>query len=324
MINRTCIKTKTTTQGDKVVKIKIYQYHYSDSKKVPDKDTLERIYKLHIPPGWKNVEVSRDPTDYLQVSGIDESGKTQYIYHPLWVTLSKVQKFNRLGTFIDKLPLLMNSIKYKLNNYNKNSLGDYEFLLALVFRILYKTYSRIGNECYAEENNTYGLTTLLKSHLKFKGTHTIILNYIGKRSVVQNLEFDDPLVYKILKDLIKLPGPKLFKTTSGIVVRSLDMNYYLKEKMGENFTVKDFRTYASNKLFIDILSKKEIPLNNEKHLQKNIRDTYIEVAEYLGHTATISKKSYVMDLIPETYLKDPKKFITKDTNKLFKKILDET
>lgn len=317
MISRICIKKEN--------KIKIYQYNHSDSKKVSDEDTLERIYKLHIPPGWKNVEVSNNPTDYLQVSGIDESGKTQYIYHPLWITLSKVQKFNRLGTFIDKLPLLINSIKYKLNNYNKNSLNDYEFLLALVFRILYKTYSRIGNECYAEENNTYGLTTLLKSHLKFKGTQTIILNYVGKRNVVQNLEFDDPLVYKILKDLVKLPGPKLFKTTNGIVVKSLDMNYYLKEKMGENFTVKDFRTYASNKLFIDILSKKEIPrLDAEKHLQKNIRDTYNEVAEYLGHTAMISKKSYVMELIPETYLKDPKKFITKDTNKLFKKILDET
>lgn len=312
MINRNLYKVENDT--------KIYKYYYSDSKKcVSDKDTLERIRKLRIPPAWKDVQVSKDPTDYLQVSGIDESGKTQYIYHPLWITLSKVQKFNRLRTFVDKLPLLIHSIKYKLSKYNKHSLDDYEFLLALVFRILYKTYSRIGNECYAEENNTYGLTTLLKTHLKFKENDTITLTYAGKRNIIQNLEFRDPLVYKILKDLIKLPGPKLFKTTNGIVVRSLDMNYYLKEKMGENFTVKDFRTYASNKLFIDILSKKNINSN----LQQNVKETYKDVAEYLGHTASISKKSYVMDIIPEMYLKDPKKFMTKDTNKLFKIILEE-
>jgi len=275
------------------------------SRLVTSKDVLERIRKLHIPPNWKNVKISSDNTSYLQATGEDIKGKIQYIYHPIWVELSKIQKYNKLSLFSKKLPLLTKHVSKKLAH--SINFSDKEYIIALLFRILTKTHSRIGNDCYSEENNTYGLTTLLKKHLNISAD-TITLAFVGKKNVKQQLIFTDHLCAQILRELRKLPGDRLFKTSDNIPIKSLDMNEYLKHIMGEDFTCKDFRTWASNDLFLKILNTKEIPISLTQ-AKKIINTCYDEVAMELGHTRAISRSSYVMPIISQMYMKDPHGFL---------------
>jgi len=284
-------------------------YYYDDNRIVTNKDILERIKQLHIPPNWIDVKISVSDIDYLQVTGKNNiennKNKTQYIYHPVWIELSKIEKYQRLKLFIKKLPILVKHINQKLQE--PINLNDKNYIIALIFRILTKTHSRIGNDCYAEENHTYGLTTLLKKHLSIN-KDTITLSFVGKKSIKQELIFTDKLCAIVLKELKKIPGERLFKTQDQQFIRSIDMNEYLKAIMGEDFTVKDFRTYASNDLFIKILCTKELPTSNTQ-AKKIINQCYDEVAIKLGHTRAISRTSYVMPIISEHYLKDPIAFI---------------
>jgi len=289
------------------IKNKKFMY-FLNNKQIFDQNTLERIRKLHIPPAWIDIKISISDTDYLQVTGNDNNKKhnrTQYIYHPLFVELSKIEKYDRLILFTKKLPLLIKYINKKL--LGPINLNDKEYIIALIFRILDKTHSRIGNDCYAEENNTYGLTTLLKKHMTITGDK-ITFAFLGKKSVKQELVFTDQLTSNILKELRKIPGDRLFKTHDQVFIRSNDMNDYLKNIMGEDFTCKDFRTYSSNDLFLKILCSKELPVGITQ-TKRTINQCYDEVAEELGHTRAISRSSYVMPIISEHYMKDPVKFI---------------
>ena len=286
------------------IKNKTFIY-YLGSKQVTNKDTLERISKLHIPPKWTSVRVSSSDTDYLQATGEDSKGRVQYIYHPIFVELGKIEKYDRMKLFASKLPVLIKHVSKKLTS--RMNLSDREYIIALIFRILTKTHSRIGNDCYSKENHTYGLTTLLKKHLSISGD-TITLAFVGKKNVKQQLVFTDKLSAHVLRELRKIPGDRLFKTLDGTPIRSVDMNDYLKSIIGEDFTCKDFRTYASNELFLQKLYTKEIPTSMTQ-AKKILNTCYDEVAQELGHTRAISRASYVMPCISQSYLEDPAKFI---------------
>lgn len=290
--------------------------YYQNSKRIINKDTLERIKKLHIPPKWINVKISNNPEDYLQVTGHDSKGRTQYIYHPLWNALVKVEKYQRMKQFMEKLPSFLGRINKKLNE--RIQLNDKEYIIALLFRIMNKTYSRVGNDYYADTNKTYGLTTLLKKHVTISND-IITFNFIGKKNIRQLFRFNDKLISLALKELQKIPGDRLFKTTNGEYIRSTDMNEYIKLIMGGDFSVKDFRTYASNNLFLNLLLSKEIP-TSVTAAKKLINNCYDEVAKRLGHTRNISRSSYVMPIIAEQYLENPVKF--KNNKPSLKKILE--
>lgn len=298
---------------------KDFFYYSKNNTRIIDKDTIERINKLHIPPNWTNVEISESNLSHLQATGKDDKGRTQYIYHPVWVMLAKTEKYSRLGLFVKKLPSLTRKINKNLSG--KIMLNNKEYVISLMFRILYKTHSRVGNDCYADENKTYGLTTLLKKHLKIKN-ETIYFSFIGKKGVKQNLSFKDRTVSNILKELCKIPGNRLFKTTNKEYIRSTDMNTYLKKTIGGDFTCKDFRTYASNILFLKYLCKKELPKTKTK-LKQNLKETYDEVAQKLGHTRAISKQSYVIPLIEEKYMENPKPFVNGKPDKLMNMVLKD-
>ncbi len=305
------------TRKKNVKNIKRFTY-YRNGKKIIDKPTLERIDRLHIPPMWDNVLVSENITDYLQATGKDEKGRTQYIYHPVWVELSKVEKYARLARFNKLLPQLTKQINQKLSGSVDTS--SREYLIALVFRILSNTHARIGNECYADENNTYGLTTLTKNHMKIYSNGNIKFSFIGKKGVSQNLNFRDTVCLKALKEFSKIPGERLFQTTDQQPLKAIEMNEYLKNKMGEDFTCKDFRTHGSNVLFLKILCKQEAPtsITGSKRILNKVYD---EVAEQLGHTRAISKKSYVMPMIGERFLENPGYFLGKDPKRILKEML---
>jgi DNA topoisomerase-1 len=275
------------------------------NKQITDTNTLERIRKLHIPPNWTNINISTRDTDYLQVTGNDTKGRTQYIYHPVWVELAKIEKYERMKLFTTKVEIIKKRINGILSK--KMDLTSKEYIIALLFRIMLLTHSRVGNDQYAEENNTYGLTTLLKKHVKINGSN-VILSFLGKKSIKQELKFIDPVSARILTELIKIPGPRLFKTKFEEHIRSLDMNNYLHEITGVEITCKDFRTYSSNNLFIKILCSKPIPIT-QSEIKRTINQCYDEVAEYLGHTRAVSKSSYVMPIIAENYARSPQLFV---------------
>ncbi len=281
--------------------------YYHNNKQMINKNNLIRINKLCIPPKWTNVNISESEIDHVQVIGSDNKNRNQYIYHPIWITLSKIDKFNRLKLFAKKLPLLMKVVNRKIHG-NMN-LNDKEYIISLIFRILNKTHSRIGNDYFAEENNTYGLTTLLKKHLILKNDE-INISFVGKKNIKQQFIFIDKLSSSILEKLRKIPGDRLFKTIDQESVTSNDINNYLKNIMGNDFTAKDFRTYAANELFLNFILQKEIP-TSPSQCKKIINECYDEVAKKLGNSRSICKSSYVMPIISEKYTENPIKFVSK-------------
>ncbi len=280
-----------------------FSYYDPEGNVIRNSKIIERIKRLCIPPQWKNVTISSSETEHLQAVGVDNKGRVQYIYHPMWTHLAKDGKYKRMGLFAEKM-----------GEFNRRLREDTS-LLSTMFRIIQKSYIRIGNECYAKENGTHGLCTLEKKHVTVNGDK-VCFSFIGKKGIQHNLSFTDSRCANVIKHLLKLPGgPRLFKTDTLRLVTSQDLNGYLQATMGKEFTCKDFRTYASNLLFLDSLVK--IPPSEKiTERRKTLRDIFIKTAEKLGHTNTISKKSYVMPVISERYLTNPDFFYHKNPREL--------
>ena len=284
----------------KIKDVPVFGFRNSNNK--CNKNEITRIKKLCIPPVWKNVCISNSELSHLQATGIDEKGRMQYIYHPMWVFLTSSTKFERMGKFSKKIGLLENKIKKDIQTLEP---------IAIMFRILQKTHIRVGNDCYAKDNNTYGLTSLEKRHVKITGC-IINLSFVGKKSVAQSVNFTDPYCLQFLKNKLKVIGNKerIFEISPS------SLNLYLQNVTGGDFTCKDFRTYASNILFLKILCRFDVPTTKSETL-KNLKSTYDQVADKLGHSRAISKKSYVMSVLQEQYLLNPKQFSNKNPKSLF-------
>lgn len=284
------------------------KFNYQKNGKVVCCEDYQRILKLCIPPNWKDVHISNNPISHLQVIGKDSKGRQQYIYHPMWIFLTSSDKYIRMGKFSRKIGLFEKKIKKDLFTANK--------IYSILFIILKNTHIRVGNECYAKENKTYGLVTLEKRHIKLKGSN-IHLDFVGKKGVKQSLHFRDINCYNFFKNTLSSlkSDDRVFPNISGISV-----NRYLQETMGKEFTCKDFRTYASNILFLKYLCSLPEP-NTQKEIKINLKNTYDKVAYKLGHTRAVSKNSYIMKLIPEQYIVNPKQFVNKPPRSIFSKLL---
>ena len=305
MIDRICIKKVK----DKQTIYYKYTFKYMNgTSEVTNPEFLNRIKKLVIPPQWTSVKITEDPTDYLQVSGLDKNGKTQYIYHPLFISLTDQEKYIRLKHFSQKIYLLFDRLKTIKRNFN-----DKNFIICIMFRLLEKTHIRIGNECYVtEERPTYGLTTLEKKHLTINGSD-ITLDFIGKKNIRNKVNIHSSSLSRDLLKIKEIQGSRLFKTIDGQVIKSSDMNSFLCESIGsQEFSCKDFRTYASNILFIKYLSNfknKELnPENTSKEIEQNIKTVFKDVSALLNHSEAISKTSYVLPDILDKYRENPSYF----------------
>lgn len=290
------------------------KFKYLINGKLPvSKEDMERIQKLRIPPNWSNVKITTNPNSHLQVTGLDNKNRTQYIYHPMWVKLADYQKYKRMEDFSKCVSKFETKIKQDTLSPSPKTKQ-----LAMIFIILKNTHIRVGNECYAKENNTYGLVTLEKRHIKLKPKDTIQLSFVGKKSVKQELSFRNKIVYNYLKENLKnkYSRDRVFSTSGA------EVNNYLKAVMGGDFTCKDFRTYASNLLFLKYICNLPIP-ETQRETKKNLKDIYDKVADKLGHTRAISKKSYVMPIISEKYLEQPDYFFGKNPKSVFKSIFKE-
>ena len=300
-----------------------FEYFHISTNKSISKSDLDRIIKLKIPPKWDNVWISNDPKSDIQVVGIDEKGRKQYKYHELHIKEAEKSKFLNLIDFIKALPILNNIIaKHKnLPVYDKKR------VIATMLILVKKLHIRVGKEQYARENKSYGISSLKKTHVKINGD-LVQMNFKGKSNQRLNYTIRDNDIKNHIQMLLKLDGEKLFQyidldeTIKKIAYT--DLNEYIQEYMGKNFSVKDFRTYAANYHFVENIideTKKRSP-KNPKIIKKNLFNALKKTAHYLRHTKAISKKSYVMNFCIEMYQNNPQYFIEKQDNNIDDILLD--
>ena len=260
-------------------------YYFKNKRNVTDLKILNRLSKFVVPPAWKNVWYASNPKCHIQVYGTDVGNKKQYILSEKWVKNSRSEKFNRMKKFIKDL----NSFKKKIKL--KSILLNRETLIHLLFNLLIDLHIRVGNEIYVP--NSYGLTTLRQKHLKNNQ-----LKFIGKSNIEHIIDIPPeyiPWFQKLQNVRSKVTFGKnspLFHYTEGGngIISSEELNVYLKENMGKEYTCKDFRTYSANMLFIkSFLKNCKSNLIQKKIVLKSIDES----AKQLGHTRSICRKSYI-------------------------------
>ena len=212
-------------------------YKNENGKIIRDKQILERINKLVIPPAWENVWISPYENGHLQATGIDAKGRKQYRYHTHWNKIRNQSKFFRLRTFAKALPAIRKQVDIDLN---KNGL-PYEKVVALVVKLIELTNIRIGNDAYKKLYGSFGLTTLQDDHVNFRN-NKIYFDFVGKKGVTHKISLNSVKLAKLVKRCKDIPGQDLFQyyDTNGNhrCITSSDINSYLKNSTGEDFTAK--------------------------------------------------------------------------------------
>jgi DNA topoisomerase-1 len=266
---------------------------------VTDEQTLKRIKQLAIPPAWTDVWIASDPNAHVQATGRDARGRKQYRYHPRWRDVRHQTKYDRMVPFARALPHLRRRIAADLR---QTALTKTKVIAAVV-ELLGKTFLRIGNTAYARTNGSFGLTTLKDGHVKIRGSQ-LRFEFRGKSGIRQSVAFSDVRLARIVKKCQDLPGQKLFQYLDDDgrrrVITSADVNAYLKLTTGDEFTAKDFRTWAGTLLAATAL--REEPYESTKKKAKGTIVRAIErVARYLGNTPTVCRTCYIHPYVIESY-----------------------
>jgi DNA topoisomerase-1 len=260
-------------------------YFNKNRQEVLQQSILSHLNSFKVPPAWNNVWYASNKKCHIQVHGIDSSGKKQYILSQEWINNSKYSKFNRMKSFIKNLGSFKNKIKINGNIDSK------EQLIKLLFNLLIDTHLRVGNEKYAEQNKTYGLTTLKQKHI-ILDNGVYFFSFVGKSKIKHLVEVPEFYNLIIKKLIVSDKNKPLFYYSNFKVISSEELNNYLKENMGSEYTCKDFRTYSANILFIKAFLKNS---KNNGPLKKVIIKSIDDSAKLLGHTRSICKKSYISE-----------------------------
>jgi DNA topoisomerase-1 len=287
-----------------------YIYFYNFNLKTVNENDKERIKKLRIPPSWNNVWISTDPLATIQAIGMDNKGRKQYKYHKEHIEKAEKKKFIRLLNFIKKLPKLDKSIE---EDKNKNIYSK-KRVITTILTIIKELHMRVGKEEHAKKNKSYGASSMKKNHVSL-GIDTVIFRFKGKSNQKLHYTLKNIAIKNHIKNLLKLNGEKLFQyyDSKGKIRRifSSDINYYIQNSIGSEFSVKDFRTYAANLHFIQILLN-ETQIRNPKNpraIKKNLKKALDKTAKHLKHTKSISKQSYVANFSIDLYNSDPAFFV---------------
>ncbi len=274
----------------RIKKGKGFQYLYLE-KPLKEKEELERIRKLAIPPAWMNVWICPLPNGHIQATGLDARKRKQYRYHSLWHTLRHETKFHRMYEFGKKLPALRLQVEKDLASKDLNQ----EKVLALVVSLMERTYIRIGNSGYEKLYGSYGLTTLKDKHVSIDGSK-VSFCFTGKKGIEHKVDLRNRRIARAIKACRDIPGKELFQyfDTDGNrkVIDSGIVNAYLKEHLGMECTAKDFRTWAGS-LHILWAFKSVGQAINETEKKKKIVEALDMVSKKLGNTRTVCKKYYV-------------------------------
>ena len=276
-----------------------FEYLDTDGKRIRDKQRLLRIKRLAIPPAWNDVWICPSPNGHIQATGRDARGRKQYRYHERWRELRDENKFERLAAFAKTLPKIRRRVAKDL----KLPGVPREKVVATIVQLLERTFIRIGNEEYARENKSFGLTTIRERHVTIRGAR-LRFRFRGKSGRQHEVDVTDRRIAKIASKCQELPGQNLFQYVNNGEVRdvtSQDVNDYLREISGENFTAKDFRTWAGT-LFAAMALNLQGKFESQKQAKANIKTAICAVAELLGNTPAICRKCYVHPTVLETYL----------------------
>lgn len=277
-----------------------FDYYDADGKKITDEKRLLRIRRIAIPPAWADVWICPSPNGHIQAVGRDARGRKQYRYHERWREVRDEGKYEKMVLFGQALPKIRKRIEKDLAQPGLPK----EKVLATVIELLERTFIRVGNEEYAKQNNSFGLTTLKNRHLDVSGT-TVRFQFRGKSGVKHKKEIHDRRLAKILTKLQDLPGQELFQYVDeeGEIhnITSQDVNDYLKQITGEEFTAKDFRTWAGTVLASIALTAQE-RFETKKQARSNIKAAIHAVATVLGNTPAVCRKCYVHPAVLESYL----------------------
>jgi DNA topoisomerase-1 len=277
-----------------------FRYLGFRNARVRGQAVLARIERLAIPPAWTDVRICRDPAGHLQAVGKDARGRKQYRYHERWSRLRNENKFDRLLDFGRALPRIRRAVSRDLR---QPGLPQQKVLAAIV-RLLELSAARVGNEEYVDQNRSYGLTTLRNRHAQVSGD-TLRLTFRGKSGKEQDIGIRHPALARVVRKCQHLPGQKLFGYADerGVhAVSSEEVNDYLARITGQGFTAKDFRTWKATAVATSALLRAKQA--NMQARRKNIGKAIEQVAEHLGNTPAICKKSYIHPAILESYLKD--------------------
>jgi DNA topoisomerase I len=269
-----------------------------DGQRVRDSETLARIAALVIPPAYTDVWICTDPQGHLQATGRDARGRKQYRYHAQWRELRDQHKYGRMLAFAKALPKL----RAQLETHLARPGLDREKVMALVVSLLDHTLIRIGNQRYLRDNQSYGLTTLRNRHVQVKGS-TIRFQFRGKRGVEHNVTLNDRRLASLLKRCMELPGQALFQYLDEDGQRhsvgSGEVNQFLQQLTGADFTAKDYRTWAGSSLALDLL--KPLAWEPESEAKRQVAAIVRQVATRLGNTPAVCRRCYIHPAVLEHY-----------------------
>ncbi|WP_091740051.1 DNA topoisomerase IB [Phenylobacterium immobile] len=276
-----------------------FSYRDPEGKGVSDEATLDRIRKLAIPPAWTDVWISPDPQGHIQAVGRDAKGRKQYRYHEAWRASRDGAKYERTLAFGRALPRLRCRIASDLARRGLPR----EKVLAAVLQLMEMTLIRVGNEEYARQNRSFGLTTLRDRHARLTSAGGVF-EFRGKSGQVHSTAFSDRRLARIVKACQDLPGQRLFQYVDDEGVRhaieSTDVNAYLRDALGEDFSAKDFRTWAGTVAAARALAMCEPPAS-ETAAKRSVNTCIKAVAGLLGNTAAVCRKAYVHPFVVDAY-----------------------
>ena len=277
-----------------------FAYVAADESLVKDHATLERIRALAIPPAWNDVWICASPRGHMQATGRDARNRKQFRYHTRWTALRDADKYARLIGFCRALPRVRRRVARDLRQPGLTQ----EKVIATIIKLMETTLIRVGNEEYARQNRSYGLTTLRDRHVRVRG-NTVRLMFRGKTGKEVEAEVTDRRVARVVKQCQELPGQDLFAYVDEEGARhnvtSQDVNDYLRDTTGEEYTAKDFRTWAGTVLAAVALRELE-EFGSEAEAKRNVAAAIDRVAKRLGNTRAVARRSYVHPAVLESYM----------------------
>ncbi len=271
-----------------------FRYRDADGRELHDEAALARIRALAIPPAYEDVWISANPRGHLQATGRDARGRKQYRYHAQWRAVRDGDKFDRMADFGRALPRLKRRLQRDLAQPGFTR----DKVLAAVVGILMETRVRVGNDVYAEQNGSFGLTTLRNHHLRFVRDGGVTLRFRGKAGKPHEVRVGDRRLVAIVRHCHQLPGQRLFQyLDAGGERHPVDsdlVNAYLAAAMGGDFTAKDFRTWSATLEAIERLAGIDVSLEASERARKRCeKDVVAAVADSLRNTPTVCRKSYI-------------------------------
>ncbi len=277
-----------------------FRYEDSRGRPITDEAALERIDSLRVPPAWKDVWISPRAGAKLQATGVDRAGRRQYLYHPEFRARQEQAKFDRLVLFAERLPALREAMA----EHMQQEPLSFEWTAAVAVRLINQGWFRVGDERYAKQFKTFGITTLRKGHVRVRGSR-VSFRFRAKHRVLCRTVLVDAELAEAIKELLATPaGSRLFRYRHNDELVNLGarrLNEYIREYLGEEFTAKDFRTWGGTLLAAVALAERE-PAETATEQKRAVATVMRAVGERLGNTPAVARASYVSPAVVEQYL----------------------